>query len=187
MCGSFLCICLLRCEGEFYSHCLPKVRDTQWMPNVCLFNEWMKTENNEKHPESCIWWGTNIGSNTKWRWRFAGAADSHSGGRDRLLWQKVSLSTAPTTSSNPETLARKYMTSLQKLQGHVSFFQSVSHRILSVIAPCPQVTPESHLSDSLSYSPCPTLCPGMWGVFFISCFHILRLLPTSLHCWVASP
>ena len=27
----------------------------------------------------------------------------------------------------------------------------------------------------LCYSPCPTVCPGTWGVFFISCFHVLRL------------
>ena len=32
-------ICLLRCEGEFYSPCLPKVPVTQWMPKACLFNE----------------------------------------------------------------------------------------------------------------------------------------------------
>ena len=35
---------LLRCEGEFYSPCLPKVPGTQWMPNASLFNERMKTE-----------------------------------------------------------------------------------------------------------------------------------------------
>ena len=33
-----------------------------------------------------------------------------------LLWERVSPSTAPTTSSDPETLARKYMTSPWKLQ-----------------------------------------------------------------------
>ena len=37
-------ICLLRCEGEFYSPCLPKVPGTQWTPNAFLFNERMKTE-----------------------------------------------------------------------------------------------------------------------------------------------
>ena len=37
-------ICLLRCEGEFCSPCLPKVPGTQWTPNAFLFNERMKTE-----------------------------------------------------------------------------------------------------------------------------------------------
>ena len=32
-------ICLLKCEGEFYSPCLPKVPDTQGMPNAYLLNE----------------------------------------------------------------------------------------------------------------------------------------------------
>ena len=58
---------------------------------------------------------------------------------------------------------------------------------LKPLASCPQVTPGSHHADCLSYSPCPTVCPGMWGVFYISCFHVLRLQPTSFHCWVASP
>ena len=37
-------ICLLRCEGEFYSPCLPKVPGTQWTLNACLFNERKKTK-----------------------------------------------------------------------------------------------------------------------------------------------
>ena len=42
---------------------------------------------------------------------FTGAADSHSRGREGLLLERVSTSTVPTTSSDPEILARKYMTS----------------------------------------------------------------------------
>ena len=85
----------------------------------CLSVQWVNEdcENNDKHPESYIRWGTHNGLNTEWRWRFTGAADSHSGGREGLLWERVSPSTAPTASSDPETLARKYMTSLRKLQG----------------------------------------------------------------------
>ena len=71
-------------------------------------------------------------------------------------------------------------------KGQVSFCLRVSHRILSIIASCPQVTPGSPCMI-FCYSPSPTVCPGTWGVFFISCFHILRLQPTSLHCWVTSP
>ena len=92
VCVSFLCIFLLRCEGEFYSHCLPKVPGTQWMHNACLFSEWMKTVKtmNEKHPESCIWWGTNNQPTTGWGWRFTGqeilivVGESGSSGRGRL-------------------------------------------------------------------------------------------------------
>ena len=99
----FFCIFLLRCEGEFYSYCLPKVPGTQWMPNACLFGEWMKTVKimNEKHPEGCIWWGTNNGSTTEWRWRFIGTVDPQNGEREELLWERMSPSTAPTTSSDP--------------------------------------------------------------------------------------
>ena len=118
MCVSFLCICLLRCEGELYSYCLPKVPGIQWMHNACMLNEWMKIVKimNEKHPESCIWWGANYWSTTGWRWRFTRAAHSHSAGREGLLWERVSPITAPTTSSDPESLARKHITSPQKLQ-----------------------------------------------------------------------
>ena len=93
--------------------------------------------------------GEQIMGQTERRWRFAGAADSHSGEREGLLWESVSPSTAPTTSSDPETVARKYMTSPGNSKGQVSFCLRVSHRILSVIIPCLQVTPGSHLSDFL--------------------------------------
>ena len=189
MCVShFLCICLLRYGGTFHSHYLPKVPGTQWMPKACLFSEWMKTVRimNEKHPDSYIWWGTNKGSNAEWRWRLVRAADSLSGGREVLLWERVSASTALTTSSDPETLARNYMTSPQKLQRQVSFCLRVSHRILSIM---PFVF-RSLLDPTfliLCYSPCPTVCPWTWDVFFIICFHVLRLQQISLHWSVVAP
>ena len=144
---------------------------------------------NEKHPESCILWGTNNGSITEWRWRFTGSADSHSGGREGVLWEMVSASTVSTTSSDPETLARKYMSSPQKLQRtgqHLS--EGITQNPINY-ASCSQVTPGSHLPESLilCYRPCPTVCPRTWCVLFISCFHILRMQPTSLYCWVAAP
>ena len=152
MCVShFLCICLLRCEGKFYSQCLLKVPETQWMPKACLFSEWMKTVNimNEKHPESCIVSGTNNGSIAEWRWRFTRAADSHTGGREGLLLERMSASTAPTTSSDPETLARKYMTSPQKLQRTGQLLsEGITQYPINYVS-CPQVTPGSHLPDSL--------------------------------------
>ena len=152
MCVSHsLCICLLRCEGKFYSRCLPKVPGTQWMSKACLFTEKMKTVKimNEKHPESCIWLGTNNRSTTEWWWRFTRAADSHSGGREGLLLERVSASTAPTTSSDAESLARKYMTSPQKLQRTGQLLsEGITQYPINYVS-CPQVTPGSHLPDSL--------------------------------------
>ena len=147
----FLCIYLLRCEGEFYSHCLPKVPGTQWMPNARVFSEWMKTVKimNEKHPESCIWWGTNNRSTTEWTWRFAGAAESHSRGREGCLWDRVSPSTVPTTSSDPETLVRKYMTSPQHSQRTSQLLsEGITQNPINYTS-CPQVAPGSHIPDSL--------------------------------------
>ena len=152
MCVShFLCICLLRCEGDFHSHCLPKESGTQWMPKACLFGEWMKTVRitNEKYPESCIWWGTNNGSIAEWRWRFMRAVDSHSGGREGFFWERVSASTAPTTSSDPQSLARKYMTSPQAHQRTGQLLsEGITQNPINYTS-CPQVTPGSHLPDSL--------------------------------------
>ena len=103
-----------------------------------------------------------------------------------LLWERESASTAPTTISDPETLTRKYMTSPQKLQRTGQLLSQVSHRILSIM---PLVL-RSLLDPTfliLCYSTCPTVCRRMWGVLFISWFHILRLQPSSLHCSVAAP
>ena len=107
------------------------------------------------------------------------------GEREGLLWERVSASTAPTTSSDPETLARKYMTSTQKPQRRGQLLpEGITQNPINY-ASCPQVTPGSHLPDSV-IAPVP-LVPMTWGVLFISCFHILRMQPTSLHSWVAAP
>ena len=81
-----LCVrVILWCEGKFYSHCLAKVPDTQWMNN-----EWMNVKIiNEEHPKSYIQCLNDNESNTQWRWRFPGAADSHSG-RQAALGEGVS-------------------------------------------------------------------------------------------------
>ena len=70
-------------------------------------------------------------------------------GREGLLWVRVSSSTSPTTSSDPETLARKYMTSPQKCQRTGQLLsEDITQNPISY-ASCPQVTPGSHLPDSL--------------------------------------
>ena len=71
-------------------------------------------------------------------------------------------------------------------KGRISFCLRVSHRILSII---PLIL-RSLLDPTfliLCYSPCPTVCPYMWGIFFISCFHILRLQQISLHFSIVAP
>jgi len=77
------------------------------------------------------------------------AADSHSGGREGLLWEMVSASTVSTTSSDPETLARKYMTSPQKLQRTGQLLSEGITQNPINYASCPQVTSGSHCPDSL--------------------------------------
>ena len=80
---------------------------------------------------------------------FTGAADSHSRGREGLLLERVSTSTVPTTSSDPEILARKYMTSPQKFQRTGQLLSEGITQNPINYASCPQVTPGSHLSDPL--------------------------------------
>ena len=93
------------------------------------------------------------------------AADSHSGGREGLLWERVSASTAPTTSSDPETLARKYMTSPQKPQRTGQLFSEgitqnpIDYCLLS------SGHSESHLPDSV-IAPAP-LCDQIHGASFL--------------------
>ena len=76
------------------------------------------------------------------------AAESHNRGREGLLWERVSPSTAPTTSSDTETLARKYMTSPQKLQRTGQLLSEGITQNPINYASCPQVTPGFHLPDS---------------------------------------
>ena len=158
------------------------------MPNACLFGERMKTVKiiNEEHPESCIWWETSNASATAWSWRFAGTVDSQNGGREGLLWERVSPSTAPTTSSDPETLARKYMTSPQELQRTGQLLSEGFTQNLINYASCPQVTPGSHLPDFLLY-PLSHCVPKNVGCLFYYLFSCLKTAASSLHCWVAAP
>ena len=89
------------------------------------------------------------------------AVDSHSGGREGFFWERVSARTAPTTSSDPQSLARKYMTSPQ---AHQRMGQLLSEGITQNpinYASCPQVTPGSHLPDSAP------LCAHERGVSFL--------------------
>ena len=72
-----------------------------------------------------------------------------SGGREGLLWERVSASTAPTISSDTETLARKYMTSPQKLQRMGQLLSEGITQNPINYAPCLPVTPGSHLPVSL--------------------------------------
>ena len=160
-------ICLLRCEGEFYSPGLPKVPGTQWTPTACLFNKGMKTEKIIRNTQRAISHGEQI---TKWRGhtqsedRFAGAADSHSRGREGLLWERVSPSTAPTTSSDPETLARKYMTSPQRLQrtGQLLWGYHTESYQLCLLSSGHSWIPPSWFC----YSPCPTCAHDVGCLFY---------------------
>ena len=71
-------------------------------------------------------------------------------------------------------------------KGWVSFCLRISYRILWIM---PLVL--RSLLDStfliLCYSPCPNVYPWTWGIFFISCFHILRLQQISLYFSVVDP
>ena len=120
---------------------------------------------NEKHPESCIWWVTNNGLTTEQRWRFVGTADSHNGGREGFLWERVSPSTVPTSSLGPETLAMKYMTSPQEIQRTGQLLSEGITQNSINYASCPQVTPGSHLPDSV-IAPA-QLCAQVHGVSFL--------------------
>ena len=87
------------------------------------------------------------------------------GEREGLLWERVSASTAPTTSSDPETLARKYMTSPQKLQRTGQLLSRVSHRILSIM---PLVL-RSLLDPTfliVCYSPSHCVPKNVWCLFY---------------------
>ena len=71
----------------------------------------MKTETTIRNLQRAVSDGEQIMGRTQSEDGFTGAADSHSRGREGLLLERVSTSTVPTTSSDPEILARKYMTS----------------------------------------------------------------------------
>ena len=180
-------ICLLRCEGEFYSPCLPKVPGTQWMPNACLFNEWMKTEKTIRNIQRAVSGGEQITGRTQsedgdLQGQQILRVGGERGSSGRGCLPALLLQPAQTLRPWPGNTWLAHRNS----KGQVSFCLRVSHRILSIM---PLVL-RSLLDPTfliLCYSPCPTVCPRTWNVCFISCFHILRLQPTSLHCWVAAP
>ena len=69
-------------------------------------------------------------------------------------------------------------------KGQVSFCLRISYRILWIMT----LVLRSLLDSTfliLCYSPCPNVYPWTWGVYFISCFHILRLQQISIHFSVA--
>ena len=155
----FLYICLLRCEGKFYSHCLTKVPGTQWMHNVCLFNEWMKTVKimNEDHPESCIQCQTKTGQTqsedggSQGQQILTGVGKTGCPGRGCL----PALFTHPAQTLRPWPGDNWLAQGTSK--GKASICLRALHRDPSIIAPCSQVIYVSHLPDSLSYSTC---CSG---------------------------
>ena len=181
----FIYICLLRCEGEFYSPCLAKVPDTEWMPNVCLFSEWMKTEKTMKNIQRAVSSGEQI-------W-VTQSKDGDSPGQQILIAVGERGSSGrgclPALLLQPVQTLRPWSGNTWLANGNppkeVNFCLRVSHRTLSIMPP----VLKSLLDPTfliLCYSPCPTVCPRTWGVFFISCFRGFRLQPTSLHFGVAA-
>jgi len=180
-------ICLLRCEGEFYSPCLPKVPGTQWIPNVYLFNEWMKTEKTIRNIKRALCDGEQITGHTKSEYGDSQGQHILRVGGERGSSGKGCL---PVLLLQPAQTLRPWLgntwLALRNSEGQISFCWRVLHRILSVM---PLVL-KSLLDPTfliLCYRPCPTVCLWTWGAFCFSCFHVLRLQPTSLHCWVAAP
>ena len=155
----FMYICLLRCEGEFYSPCLPKVPGTQWTPNACLFNKWMKTEKIIRNLQRAVSDGEQI----------TGLTQSEDGDS---LGQQILILGGERGSSGRECLPALFLQPAQTLRlwpgntwlahknskGEVSFCLRVSHRILSIM---PLVL-RSLLDPTfliLCYRHCPSVCP----------------------------
>ena len=92
-------------------------------------------------------------------------AESHKGGRVGLHWERVFPITAPIITSDPETLARKYITDPQKFQRTGQLLSEGITQNSINYASCPQVTPGSHLPDSV-IAPA-QLCAQVHGVSFL--------------------
>ena len=132
----FIYICLLRWEGEFYSHCLPKVPGIQWMHNACVLNEWMKTVKimKEKH-QRVVSGGEQIMGQPQ-------SEDGDSWGQQILIvvgergssvrgcLPSLLLQPAQTLRTSPGNTWLAHGNS----KGQVTFCLRVSHRTLSVIA-----------------------------------------------------
>ena len=131
-------ICLFRCEGKFILirslKCLAHSGCTMlvcWMSNEhCENNEWRTIR------ELYLMSNKNR-SNTQWRRKFPGAADSHRDGEDWLPWERVSPSTAHSPSSDTEALARRYLSSPWNLQRTEPLFfwgyYTESHQLLPLV------------------------------------------------------
>ena len=151
----FLYICLLTCEGKFFSHHFPKVPGPEWMHNACLLNEWVKTVKimNKDHPESCIQCQTKMGQIHS---EDGGSLQQQilmGWGRPAALGEGIS-STVHSPSSDTDALARWYLSIPGDLQ---RTGLRVLHRIPSIIAPCFQAIPRSHFPVLSVTAPSP-LC-----------------------------
>ena len=160
MCMSqFLCICLLRHEGKFYSHCLSKVPGTQWMPKACLFSEWKNTEKTIRNTQRAVSCGEQITGQSK-----SEAGDSQgqqilivvgeTGSSGRWCLPALLLQPVQTLSPWPGNIWLAHRNS----KGQVTFFLWVSHRILSIM-PLVYRSLLDPIFLVLCYSPCPTECP----------------------------
>ena len=184
----FLHICLLRCEGKFYSHRVPKVPGTQWMHNACLWNERKKTVKimNGDHPQRYIWCLTDNGSNKQWRWRFLrqqiliGVGETGCPGRG-CLW----AAPPPWAQTLRPWPANTWLDTEPQRTGRFYLRENTeSHQLLPlVLKPLPDPT-----FPILSVIAPASLCAlGRVVSLFMSGFQVPRLWPTSLHCWLACP
>ena len=130
----FLCICLLRCEGKFYSPCLPKVPGTQWMHNACLFSERMKTEKTMRNIQRAVSGGELImgqsqseDGDSQGQQILIAVGERGSSGRGCI--PALLLQPAQTLRTWPGNTCLAYRNS----KGQVSFCLRVSHRILSIM------------------------------------------------------
>lgn len=155
-------ICLLRCEGEYYSPCLPKGPGTQWMLNACLFNEWIKTWKTIRNLQRAVSGGVQItgrtqseGGDLQGQQILIIGGERGSYGRGCL--QALLLQQAQTLRPWPWNKWLAHRNS----KGQVSFCLRVSHRILSIM---PLIL-RSLLDPTfliLCNSPYPTVCRRTW-------------------------
>ena len=145
------------------------------MPNTFLFNDWMKTEKTIRNLQRALSGGEQIMGHTQ-------SEDGDSQGQQILIVGGESGSSGigclPALLLQPAQTLRPWPGNIwlahRNSKGQVSFSLRVSHRILSIM---PLVL-RSLLDPTyliFCYIPCPTVCPRTWGVFFIICFHVLRL------------
>ena len=137
--------------GQSYFLCIPRVQLCLWM------NELIHEKMNEENPDTYIWCLTNNGSahtvkmEVPWSSRFSW------GGGDRLPWERVS----PALLTHPAQTLMPWPGDIWVAQGtskgQVSICLRILHRISSIIAPCSQAVPRSHL-PVLSVTAASPLC-----------------------------